>query len=251
MFEGAKLKASWATHMIRQIEQGLQRFSADQPSEIRSQHNSETGELRVQIRGVPAPVRPDVVMLAGTTVQTLLSCLDYITSELWNSAKSADTRIHFPIDTDQAQLKSSGSYLKIHKFNPGLADFISNDIKPTKAENFPIWALKRLANTDKHRNLLFVANWNGFEVDKIERTDGVSMQKVRFTAPAGHNNENYINIPNVKEYSEPYAVVQVSIREPDICRPDIFDRFEVVQTLSHFHREVVATIEAIERYLGK
>lgn len=251
MFEGAKLKASWATHMISQIDQGVRRFSTEQPSEIWSQHNPETGELRTQIRGTPAPVRPDVVMLTGTTVQTLLSCLDYITSEIWNAAKQTDARIHFPVDVDQTQLKVSGSYQKIHKFNPGLADFIANEIKPTRAENFPIWALKRLANTDKHRNLLLVANWNGFEVDEIERSDGISMRKVRFVAPAGHHNEDYITIPNVKKYSEPYAVVQISVRETDIVRPDVFDRFEVVETLSHYHRVVVDTINAIEGYLTK
>lgn len=251
MFEGAKLKAEWATHMIRQIEMAVQRYSANQRSEIRSNHNSERGELRVQIRGVPAPVRPDVVMLAGTAVQTLRSCLDFITSDIWNTAKQTDTRIHFPIDVDQAQLKASGSYAKIQKLDAGLADLIANDIKPTKAENYPLWALNRLANTDKHRNLLFVARWIGFEIDKIERPDGLSMRKTRFLARTGQNDQDYLQIPDVKEYSEPYAVVQISFSEAGVVRHDVFDGFEIVQTLSGFHRAVVDTIEAVERYVSK
>ena len=251
MFEQAMDKAFWAKHMIEQINYGVRRFASEQPCEIRSDHNAKTGELRIQVRGIAAPVRQDVVMLAGTVVQTLLSCLDYLTSEIWNTAKETDTRIHFPIDVDRAQLVASGSYTKIKKFRPDLADFIVNEIKPTKAENFPIWALKRLANTDKHRNLLLVANWNGFEIDEIERTDGVSMRKARFVAPAGGNNENHISVPNVKEYSEPHAVVQISIREPDIVRPDVFDRYEIVETLSNFHHTVTETIEAFGQFLSR
>lgn len=251
MFDGARLKAIWAKHLIGQIEQGVHRFASEQRSEIRSQRNAETGELRVQVRGTAVPVRSDVIMLTGTTVQTLLSSLDYITSEIWNVAKQTDTRIHFPIDVDHTQLKASGSYTKIQKFRPALADFILNEVKPTKADNFPIWALKRLANTDRHRNLLLVANWNGFEIDEIERTDGVSMRKVRFVSPAGSNNEDYISVPNVKEYSEPHAVVQVSIREVDLTNADQFSRYEVVAALLNFHQVVVETIDKIEGFLSE
>ena len=140
--------------------------------------------------------------------------------------------------------------MKIQKFRPDLADFILNEIKPTKTDNFPMWSLKRLANTDKHRNLLLVANWNGFEIDEIECSDGMSIRKARFVAPAGANNENCILVPNVKEYSEPHVVVQISIREPDIIRPDVFDRYEIVETLSNFHRTVSETIDAVADFMA-
>jgi hypothetical protein len=235
--------------MIGQLETATRAFAAAQRSDIRCQRNSETGELRVSLRGDPTPTRADIVMLTGTCVQTMLSSLDYVTSKIVNDAKGTDTRIHFPIDVDDHQLKASGSYAKIAKFDPLLADFVLNEIKPTKAENFPLWALKRLANTDKHRNLLLVANWQGFEIDKIERTDGVEMRKARFMAPAGAQNEGYLSIPNVKEYSEPKATVQISLREPDIVRPDIFDRYEVVETLSNFLHVTTQTIDAVEDFL--
>lgn len=250
MFEQARLKLSWADHMIGQAEQGAHRFASTQPMEIRSEHNPETGELRVQVRGTPAQVRPDVIMLTGAAIQTLRSSLDFVTSEIWNRAKKLDNRLHFPIDTDDTQLeRGNSSFQKINALNPDLAALIRDEIKPTKAGNFALWSLNRLANTDKHRNLLLVANWNGFEVDEIKRADGVRMRKTRFSAPAGSQNENYISVPNVEEYSEPQAIVEICIREPDIIRPDIFDRYEVIAKLRNFHAEVARTINAIEELL--
>lgn len=250
MFEQAKLKVSWARHMIGEIERGVTNFAASQTCTIRSQHNREDGSLVVQFRGRPAPPPADVVMIAGTVVQTLRSSLDYITSEVWNEAKETDTRVHFPIDVDQEQLKRSGSFKKIERFRPELANFIADEIKPTKADNFSIWATNRLANTDKHRNLLLVAHWQGFEIDKIKRTDGVEMANVRFNAPASGDDKGVIQIPNVEEYTDPQGVITVSLREPDIIQPEVFNRYEIVSTLLGLREAVAQAIDRTEKFLG-
>ena len=250
MFEQAKLKVMWSRHMLGQVELGVKRFSDNQPYTIRCHHNRETKELAVSHQGQPGDVPADVVMIAGAIVQTLRSCLDYITSEIWNAAKETDTRLHFPIAEDKAQLELSAAFLKIQKFRPKFADFILNEIKPTKADNFPIWAVNRLANTDKHRNLLLVAQWGGFEIDEIKRRDGVEMAKTRFSAPASDDKGVFL-IPEVEEYTDPKGIVEIRFQEADIIRTGVFDRREIVSTLAGLQHAVAETIDRTEDFFAR
>jgi hypothetical protein len=249
MFEQAKLKIRWAGKMLTELGGGLKNFAAEQSCEVHSHHNPKTKELRLKVVGEYAPVWPSLILLAGTCAHTINSSLDYVTSEIVNTARATDRRIVFPMDVDRDQLEASNAIKTIRNLNPDLASFILDEIKPTKVDNFPIWGVRNLANTDKHRNLVLAAHTQGFEIGRIKKA-GMEMANIRFLAQAGAQNEGYFSIPDVEEYSDPEAIIQVSFREPDLSHPNRFYRLEALEFLSNGMNAAAEVINAAEEFLG-
>jgi hypothetical protein len=248
VFDDAKLKVLWAQKMIADLRDGVIRDIKKQRCKIVTEHNPKTKELSLRVLGDFAPVDPGIRLLAGTCAQTLRSSLDYVTSEIVNNARNTDRRVHFPIDTEQAQLERSQSYKKILNFDGALAAHILNEIKPTKADNFPIWAINALANTDKHRNLVLATNVHGFHISELRRNDGIDMRDVIRTFPAGSKNDEELLIPNVEKYCNPKAIIEIRISEPDLARTHSLNQYEIVKTLANFAHVTSETIESIERF---
>jgi len=81
--------------VIRDIGTYCHQFAAEQTRKVWTHHNLETGELQVGMPSDAVAVPVTVMLLTGTCVQAMLACLDYITSELWNSANRTDNRATF------------------------------------------------------------------------------------------------------------------------------------------------------------
>lgn len=250
MFEQAKLKLNWAANMLQQLDAGAKDFASKQRCEVLSEHDPETKELRLRIDGDFAPVWPSLVMLAGTVCQTINSGLDYITSEIVNTRRGTDRRIAFPVDVNHSQLKASQAIKTLRNVHSGVSDHILNEIKPTKMDNFHLWGVRNLANTDKHRNLVMAVHNQGFTVDDIKKA-GMSMKQMKFTSPAGTQNEGYFSIPDVEEYHNPQGLIEIAFGEPDLRHPNRFYHLEILEFLSGGLNAAMETAKSIEALLRR
>jgi hypothetical protein len=247
MFEQAKLKLRWVQErQLVELDRGLKLFAEQQPCEVLADHNPETKELRLQVEGDFVHVWPSLIVHAGVCAQTINSCLDYVSSEIVNTARHTDRRIVFPMNEDRDQLEASNSIKILRKVSPDLAAFILDEIKPTKLDNFPIWAVRNLANTDKHRNLLVAVHLQGFEVGWV-KTGWGEMADVRYSGP---DNDGYFSIPDVEEYRDAHPLIEIAFREPDLSHPNRFYRLEMLEFLANGANAVAEVISAVEQFLS-
>lgn len=250
VFDDAKIKVEWACELVGALQESTHSFIAEQRCEVFSEHDPVTKELRITPRGEYAPVPPFLTLLSGTCAQVINSGLDYVASEIVNSARHTDRRIVFPMDVDQDRLAQSSAIKTIRKVNTGLADFILNEIKPTKIDNFPIWGIRSLANTDKHRNLVLTVHLQGIKIARVKRDD-MTITDFRFGVGAGTQNDGCLTIPHVEEYSDPEPLVQVTFNEPDVFHRTVFHDAGIVDFLADGIRATASVINAVEGFMRR
>jgi len=251
MFNDAKLIVQYADRLLASLSTGISNFLRKQRYEIVTHHNPKTKELSITFWGEFLPITPGITMLAGSIVQSIRSSYDYAISEVVNSAKDTDRRIHFPIHKEIQQLQSSNHLKTLRKQSPALASLIIESIKPTKADNFPIWAVNALANTDKHRNLFLTTNVSGLKIGELRRSDQiVRIENCMIEVSAGDNHPEFI-LPDIESYSEPEATFEVRFSEPDLATTDAIQGSDIVKTLHNFANVAAETISAMERALSE
>ena len=251
MFEQAKLQLDYGVHHIKCMQKCLDAYLEEQSFNIRTNHNTETFDLNLWLQIVETEVWDEIPLHAGACIQAIRTSLDYAISEVMNAAKGTDTRTSFPVHKDNTQILGDTSLRKIREVNSGLADVIANDIKPTKSDNYAIWAVNRLANTNKHRNLILTKQVQTLNLDVLPMIGGVKPVNKEMTTPRQvTENEFHWHLSNVKQYTQPQADIKVTVTEPEVVEawqrqppPDI------TSLLNYFGSSASDAIRTMEEFL--
>jgi hypothetical protein len=209
---------------------------------------------------VTEPMNPEVPIIIGTAFHTLRSALDTAVSTLVADAKGVPSgRENFPMHSTEQELRamfepghrqcsacgdvreSKPAANTIIEYLPDLQKLIFETFKPWEDGNFPIWALGRLDNINKHRMIMPVlANitWS----DSVMLTSNNSMNwKPSYTLPPG-------NQVIISRTVEPVTFYEKGTFKATLAFPsDIpFGGKPVFETLEELLQLVTGIIETLE-----
>lgn len=152
-FYSAYCKADWAVLQLEYLQSCLNQYVADGMRTSAEYPNGPEGIMTVRIDTDQFQV--PVGLIIGDVVRNLRDALDHFTSAVVREVvgRQKDDRVRFPIAKDRIHL---AGILKKHFVSTALepiTDAISVKIRPTHDENFILWALSQMSNTDKHRQI--------------------------------------------------------------------------------------------------
>jgi hypothetical protein len=154
-FYSAYSKAHWATHHINHFDASLRHYVEKCIRGRIEQPDGPDGEKVVHIETDPFN-HAAVSLVIGDVMRNLRDALDHGISGIFRVVlgAGADERIHFPTGNDRNDLVGRVDATFKDTRLEHVADAILYEIKPTPTENLPIWALKKVTNSDKHRQFI-------------------------------------------------------------------------------------------------
>lgn len=151
MFVGAWLKAKWATHHIQKLHQII----LDYPNfgVRRTVMDVQGGDDFRHVIYETTPM-PNLPLLVGDIVGNLRSSLDHQVSAAYRERIGRDNDAYWPFGDNRTNLKSRIDGTLVKAGFKELAPLFLDDIDCTKAGNYPLWALNKLSNANKHRAIV-------------------------------------------------------------------------------------------------
>jgi hypothetical protein len=153
-FLSARRKIERANHHIKEVQSQIVAFLATDFHHPVVEKDPETGNLRLNFWHPGPHAMPGFGATIGDAVHNLRCALDHTISEIVRMCGGNDVNVHFPMHETREELKKSIDHGLKKKIGPELCSFIIETIKPYRCGNYPLWALNKLDNLDKHRMIL-------------------------------------------------------------------------------------------------
>jgi hypothetical protein len=153
-FLSARRKVERANHHIQETQSRIVAFVTTDYHPPFIDKDPETGNFRLNFWHAI----PDLGAMIGDAIHNLRCALDHTVSEIVRMLGGNDADVHFPMHETRKELEKSIDRGLKKKIGPELCSFIVETIKPYRTGNYPLWALNKLDNLDKHRMIL-VANY--------------------------------------------------------------------------------------------
>lgn len=249
--EGIKLKVERANRQIKEIEQIVIRFLADNPRALVIEDDAAKGKRLYKIKAFKKPP-VEISVIAGEVLYHLRSALDQLVECACIKRGRAELfRSGFVIERTEKEFKTTIGKRKIEQIFPDLANLLIS-LKPYKRGCDALWLIHILNSADKHKVLVTTAGINrpgnikligrpseggGFTQLFYVANDWHSLDKdsVIFTGPLGLHMEGDIQILTDISLSE----VESIKHEPIVI---------TLQQLSDATREIIGIFEA--RFFG-
>lgn len=106
--------------------------------------------LKLSLNELPLPRK--LLILSKDILNNLISPLDHIAVKIFTRKDKG--KIYFPIRKDEVGLKEELN--KFYSDIPGIKEFIIDEIKAHKDGNYPLWAMRQLNNTVKHKQFFSI-----------------------------------------------------------------------------------------------
>jgi hypothetical protein len=153
-FLSARRKIERANYHIDEAKSQIAAFLTTDFRRPFVEKDMETGNLRLNFWHPPRHAMPAFGATIGDAVHNLRCALDHTISEIVRMLGGNDVNVHFPMHETREELEKSIDHGLKKKIGPELCSFIVETIKPYRAGNYPLWALNKLDNLDKHRMIL-------------------------------------------------------------------------------------------------
>ena len=153
------LKVSRAKEHLGGLERQVAAYLAAAPYKVATKRDAETFRLTYYVDAA-ASVPDSIALLAGDTIQNLMSALDHLAYQLvccdTGDQPPNPNWVYFPIADDAAtyHAKKHGKMAGARQETFAAIDALA----PYKGGNDPLWTLYRLNNIEKHRLLLTVGS---------------------------------------------------------------------------------------------
>jgi hypothetical protein len=145
----AKLKIKRANTHIRELEQLLSAFLNTDPKPVRVGWSPRPNGEKALIAQISKPLPEDATVIVGETAVQLRSALDKVVGALAVLAGETATGTKFPFGGDRNPFPSAREQASIKKLSADAQALIIAQ-KPYLGGNDLLWAVNKLANTDKH-----------------------------------------------------------------------------------------------------
>lgn len=244
------MKVDRARSHIEEIARCLKYVEGRYPPRLENKLDMATGLYSIVPR-INASMPSNIPCSTGDAVHNLSAALDYLTSTVFAKITGNwDKRITFPAHETEKSVRAQMDNNKLTQIAPDLCDMIMNDIKPWKDGNFPIWAIGKMDNTNKHRMLLMLFGVYGIRGASFWTKDKKT-KITDFEGESGFKGQNIeISIPDNKHpfiiKNHGYAKVNVSFAEKDF-----FFGQPVVETLNGISDLVSSVIDAFETHFKR
>jgi hypothetical protein len=156
-FFSARSKIERADQHIRDAQRRIDRFIATECHRPFADKDPDSGAIHLNF-WYPGPYAVNGLgVIVGDAVHNLRSALDHMVSEIITiiGGNPNGREAAFPMHETREELEISINRGLEKKIGADLCRFIIETIRPYKAGNFPLWALNKLDNLDKHRAILF------------------------------------------------------------------------------------------------
>lgn len=154
------LKVERAKKHVADLEREIRGFFDTDPYKVGTKRDPETAKLVYYVTSVE-PTPKCLALIAGDTIQNLMSALDHLAYQIVCSDTGDNPPnpnwIYFPIADDAAKYEAKKRG-KIQGASQQSIDAI-DAIKPYNGGNDLLWMLYRLNNIEKHRLLLTVGSY--------------------------------------------------------------------------------------------
>lgn len=206
-YDGLRSKVKRANERIESAQRRVGSFYETHPYEV-FRDIDLTGQresLKVRLHAIPDD---EISLDVAEATYHLRSALDLLVCALALTNGAANTSgTYFPFTGDENEFKSSQSQGKIKKLHPDAIQMIC-DLKPYRGGNDLLWGLGKLANIDKHIQLIaignsrigmqynFVAHFQAGDVIRPPDTNWLPLDKeiTLLTYPAGRQLQGDVKI---------------------------------------------------------
>ena len=172
-FIGAKLKVLRADRHIKELEATLESVLHSDFCSLVADRDSDSGQPLPKLV-TKGPMPAAIPLMIGDVIHNLRTSLDYFWNEIIRATTGEERRETFPFHEELANLKDRVFKSPLGAVADDIANLIIEDIKPYKAGNFPLWALTKLDNIDKHRLLIPVFGISSvYNIRGIDDNDNV------------------------------------------------------------------------------
>lgn len=167
-FQSARQKVDRAKRHIDELQSVLAAFLQSNFCRLWVDSDPQTGRSVLRYETTPQP--PEIPLIIGDAIHNLHVPLDHIASDIARRAGRDGNRVHFPKDETRDGLDRSPHMRRITELAPSLRTVILDEIRPYKAGNYPLWALGKLDNIDKHK--LVIPIFSVVRLNGISAIDG-------------------------------------------------------------------------------
>lgn len=155
--ESVRLKIKRAYEQIAYLKVANEAFVNSRPYTVLGEIDSD-GRPTYSISDLK-PVRPEISLVAGETIQSLRTALDYLACALWSQTNAGDCKIYFPIAKNFTEYKSE-ALRKVKGLRQGVIDAICLIEPYGGGKGEILWHLHHLSIIDKHRLPLALTGGN-------------------------------------------------------------------------------------------
>ncbi len=186
----AAFKLDFADDQFLEAMYSFKEYSENGSTGIRQLPADENGFYVTELFAERLPRQ--VPMCIGAGIHSLRSALDTAVSAIVReSGGKPDTRVAFPVHASERDLRAAfesglrtcpdckatrvtkAPMDQIRKLIPDLERLILDVFKPWKDGNYPLWALNKLDNLQKHQTLLLIASTTSGTID-FDTVEGIS-----------------------------------------------------------------------------
>ena len=154
-FQMAAWKIERANEHIKSVESVIQWIVDPSNYVVTPDRNPQTGHYMIRVGPKGGGLPHQLSVWSGDAFHCLASALDYVWSGMTRKAvPNLTTRAHFPRHEKRENLIDMVAKSAVAKAFPTIKDLIVDEIRPYKDGNFPVWAVGKLDNIDKHRLLI-------------------------------------------------------------------------------------------------
>ncbi|TKT65851.1 hypothetical protein YA62_010160 [Agrobacterium sp. LC34] len=248
MFDGAKLKLSWANRHIKDLNTILNDFVASDFYTLKNEFDSTVGfyQITFQTKKEPPPFIP---LLIGDAIHNLRVALDHAAAEIVGVDNAG---ISFPFhELRQNHIDANGTLLghakTIERAKQGFGYFILNEIRPYADGdgNKLLWSLSKLDNVDKHRLLIPVLAITSVDVhDLYDKVNHITISHLR-----GEVDPNgFIDLVGSDNHFEIRGEIQPGFT---VLFGDgtYFDNNPVIKTLVEISNAVLKALRQLEEFV--
>ena len=156
---GPRLKIQRAKDHIADVREHVIKFLASNPWEMFTEAGPGNAEECIKVRATVEPPG-EIAIICGEAIYALRSSLDQLACALAvQNGYSDPSDTYFPFAGSKPEFEAAVNRKKTSKLSPDAVSLIDS-LQPYKGGNDLLWALNRLANTDKHRMLIPMAAAN-------------------------------------------------------------------------------------------
>ena len=251
-FAESALKVQRAYRHINEIQHHFATFLDSDFCKLHIETEPDTGHHLLKLDSL-APMPADIPLSIGDTVHNLRAALDYLTSKVVRDAGGNDSRVSFPMHETRDALIASfethpttgkkGGNALIKDAAPDLVEIIVDTIKPYKTGNFPLWALGKIDNIDKHSLLVPIFMPTGLTgVDLEDENSNVWTNTTLAVGPGGTLRAISTSAPmKINSYGKPTGNIFFADGQ-------FFDNKAVIPTLEQISQLVLGVIQTFEAH---
>ncbi len=201
LFWQAAFKLDWADDQFLQALYLLDTYTQNGGTGIRERYEAESSTYVTELFAERLPRQ--IALFIGTGIHSLRSALDTAVSMIVREAGGKqDMRVAFPFHSTESGLRASfepgrrtcpdcgntrntkASMALIRSSVPDLERLVFEVFQPWEAGNYPLWALNKLDNLQKHQMLVTVLTTTSGAIDYIT-AEGVTNRSSLWTIQPG------------------------------------------------------------------